>query len=246
MVVVATAIVAIFGALLGANHLLGPKVPLYEFQVLRLPLLWWTKWGEVSTTLYAQIQLHNDNVVRTNVHAASFDLFFPNTWTEGNDLVHIGHVMNINQYYGKDEATVVWSMPAKELFTIKDSVRLQIPISRFMTVLSSLLYVAVTHGGIIPLPSTGIVHIIAPPPHAKGTMAMVCDTTLNVWSLSLHGQACTMKHFLPGWWNMTNQVDQLQHYALEVLEWNPSTHSVLGSKKKKKRKKRTQALNGAN
>ena len=99
MVVVATAIVAIFGALLGANYLLGPKVPLYEFQVLRLPLLWWTKWGEVSTTLYAQIQLHNDNVVRTNVHAASFDLFFPNTWTKGNDLVHIGHVMNINQYY---------------------------------------------------------------------------------------------------------------------------------------------------
>lgn len=224
IIVTIATIVAVLG---GANYLFGPKVPLYQFQVLWPPLLYPTGWNELSTTLYAQIQLQNDNIVRTNIHAASFDLFFPG-WN--NQLVHIGHVQDMAQYQlNATSKDVVWSMPAKQLFSIQDTVRLRIPISSILSILSHLMYLAIIGGGTIPLPSTGVVHIKAAPLLTKITMAMVCDTTLNVIAMQMQGQACTMRHLTPGWLDMEDQVYMMQDYALRVLEWNSETLTVLGS-----------------
>jgi hypothetical protein len=232
------AAIAAFAAVLGgANYLLGPKVPLYEFQVLWPPLFLPTGWNELSTTLYAQVELQNDNVVHTNVHAASFDLFFPD-WNNG--LVHFGHVQDLAQYqHNTTSNDAIWSMAPHQLFSVKDSVRLRIPLSSLMTILSHLIYQAVSGGGVVHLPSTGIVHIKAPA--AKLTMGMICDTSLNLLTMKMQGKACAMKHLAPGWKVMAEQVSIMQQHVIHTLQWNPETLSVLGNRKspKKEVKQRT-------
>jgi hypothetical protein len=226
MILVA-AVAAVAAVLGGANYLFGPKVPLYEFQVLWPPLFLPTGWNELSATLYAQVELQNDNVVRTNVHAASFDLFFPD-WN--NNLVHFGHVQDLAQYqHNATSNDAIWSMAPHKLFSVKDSVRLRIPLSSLITILSHLLYQAATGGGVLHLPSTGIVHLKAPT--AKLTMAMICDTSLNLITMKMQGKACVMKHLTPGWKHMEEQVKTMQHHALHTLKWNPDTWSVLGDRR---------------
>jgi hypothetical protein len=225
MILVAAITAAVAAVLGGANYLFGPKVPLYEFQVLWPPLFLPTGWNELSATLYAHVELQNDNVVRTNVHAASFDLFFPD-WD--HHLVHFGHVQDLAQYqHNATSPEAIWSMAPHNLFSTQDSVRLQIPLSNLLTILSHLLYQAVIGGGVIHLPSTGVVHIKAP--HAKLTMAMICDTTLHLVTMKMEGKACAIQHLTPGWKVMQDQVRMMQQHATHKVHWNPETWSVLGS-----------------
>jgi hypothetical protein len=87
-------VMAMIAALFGMGaHVLKPRLPHYTFQVKEFPLLRWIN-GNWKTRIGAGVKLQNDNYVPIDVHALSFDLFYPD-WQ--GTLVHIGQVQDKHQ-----------------------------------------------------------------------------------------------------------------------------------------------------
>lgn len=204
---------AVLAVLARTAMIVAPKIPVYEFAVLYPPLLWFgDSWGELKATLHAQLSLQNPNVIQSDVHAATFDLYFP-TW-EG-DFVHFAHVEDV--YQRAPNYTIpkegFWKIKPRELFQLQDKVVLRIGLSNLCRILSHLLYQVFRGGGMLNIVSTGAT-LISTPPHMKHTLTFVCDTDLNAITNKMVGSDCVVDKLSAGRWsNLTQVADEMQAYA---------------------------------
>lgn len=212
----------------------APKIPVYEFAVLYPPLIWFgDTWGELKATLHAELRVQNENVIQSDVHAATFDLYFP-TWN--GDYVQLGHVED--RFQGEPNYTTpkegFWKMKPKELFKAKDSVVLRISLRNLLKILTHLLYRAFRGSGTVHVMSTGITHITTPK-NMKFTLTFICDTNLNIITNKMLGSDCSIDKLSPGvWGNMTRVTEDLQAYAV-TLHPDPVNGTVLVNGKPQKK-----------
>ena len=210
---------------------LYPRVPLYKFRVRNWP---WFKWrgGELTATLSADVHMRNENYVKTDVHALAFDLYFPN-WD--GTMHHIGHVRDRAHFKASEEwkafnttiltpETPLWTMQARQAFDTQDEVHLRIPPRQLMKSMGHLLWQAIRGYGTLTLPSTGVIHAKASS-SAKVTISIICNNTLNVFTMAVEGNECVMNKLASGW----NHIDTEIH-RLRTLQLKPAEESVLKSK----------------
>ena len=220
--VIGAAIVALLGT---ATVMLAPKIPVYEFAVLYPPIFWLgDSWDELKTTLHAELHIQNKNMIQSDVHAATFDLFFP-TWD--GDFVQLGHVED--RHHPNTPSEGFWKLKANELFQTRDSVVLRIPWRNLYLIFSRLLYELFRGRGTLPILSTGVTHISTPGPNGgmKFTLTFVCDTHLNAITNRMVGSQCAVEKLSPGRWvNMTQVSDALRTYAI-TLHPDPLNGAVL-------------------
>ena len=218
---------AVVALLATTSVLLAPKIPVYEFAVRYPPVLWFgDTWNELKTTLYAHLRIQNDNLIQSDVFAASFDLFFP-TWD--GDFVQIGHVEDKFQqepnYSTPTEA--FWKLKPKDLFETRDHVILRMKLTNICKVLTHLLYQMYRGNGILHVMSTGVTHITTPPSNVKFTLTFVCDTKLNAITSKMVGHNCAVDELSPGrWGNMSTISTKMRDYAV-TLHPNPVNGTVL-------------------
>lgn len=216
MVVVVPVGIAVAAMLSTAAVMFAPKIPVYEFAMIYPPLVWFgDTWGELKATLHAELRVQNENVIQSDVHAASFDLYFP-TWD--GDMVQFGHVEDRFQdqpdYSTPKEG--FWKLKPKELFQQKDSVILRLRLSNLRQILTHLLYRAFQGSGTVSVMITGITHITTPK-NMKSTLTFICDTNLNVITNKMLGSSCSIDKLSPGvWGNMTKVTESLQAIAVTL------------------------------
>jgi hypothetical protein len=232
---------ALVAVLARTSMMLAPKIPVYEFAVLYPPLLWFgDTWGELKTTLYAQLSLHNPNVIQSDVYAATFDLYFP-TWD--GDFIHFAHVEDKYQAAASAEVTPAkplnyttpkegfWKIKPRELFELKDQVELRIGLGNLFKILSHLIYQLFRGGGMLHIVSTGVTHITTP---VKFTLTFLCDADLNVITNKMVGSDCVVDKLSPGRWeNMTAVAENMQAYATTLQPTENGTVLVRGKPQRK-------------
>jgi hypothetical protein len=228
-VIICASIVALLGT--GAFYIAAPKIPVYEFVVLYPPLLWFgDTWGEIKATLYAKLYIQNKNVIPSDVHAATFDLFFP-TWD--GDFVQFGHV--VDRYQPNTPTEGFWKLKANDLFQIEDSVILRIPLKNLSYIFSHLLYQIFRGSGVLNVMSTGVTHISTPKGNVKVTLTFICDTNLNVFTNRMVGSSCAIDKLTPGKWvDMVKVTKAMLAYAL-TLHPDPIEGTVLVNGKPQKK-----------
>lgn len=227
---IGAAIVALLGT---ATVLLAPKIPVYEFAVIYPPILWFgDSWAELKATLHAKLHIQNKNLIQSDVHAATFDLFFP-TWD--GDFVHLAHVEDRHQPNTPKEG--FWKIKPNGLFETIDSVILRIPWRNLHQIFSHLLYQLYRGRGTLHIVSTGVTHISTPSPKGmmKFTLTFVCDTNLNAITNRMVGTHCAVNQLSPGrWGNMTKVTETMHSYAL-TLHPDPVNGTVLVKGKPQKK-----------
>lgn len=176
------------------------------------------------------MRLRNDNYVPIDVHALSFDLFYPDWY---GTLAHIGNVQDTQQWQKKgpklstpyDEASIVtslyssasitplWALLPRQSFETDDNVYLQ-PAGG-INVLSSLGWDLVRQGGTLSIPSSGVIQIKA---HSKFplTMSILCDNLLDVTTLEMQGITCELDSIDMGWVHLPTAISSLRQTVLET------------------------------
>jgi hypothetical protein len=184
----------------------------------------------------AGVKMHNDNFVAIDIHALSFDMFYPD-WK--GSLQHIGHVHDVNQKLPEEieelitaatdspadrdqkdnledsssTSTPLWALQPRQSFETIDTVLMQPPTALSLSVLSNLSWDMVKMAGKINLPSSGVIHLKANR-QVPLTISMLCDNLLNTWTMELEGRHCTMDAMELGWMNMQNSVQKLRQKVL--------------------------------
>mmetsp|Transcript_50238 Transcript_50238/g.75006 ORF Transcript_50238/g.75006 Transcript_50238/m.75006 type:complete len:236 (-) Transcript_50238:1213-1920(-) len=187
------------------------KIPSYSFQVLNLPLVGLSRdWSSLETTIFTKLQLENKNSVRTKIHSLSIDLYFPDH--EGV-MVHIGGLQDVQlSQNGRTSVDAIWTLEPRMDIAIKDHMRLSLSVSSLWKVGHRMLWKMISGGGSLNVTTSGVTHITAP--GAKFTLAMICDNV--VAGLTTMGDYCAVHKFVPGWHNMTNEVEKLKVYTLSL------------------------------
>lgn len=208
----------------------APKIPVFEFVVLRPPLIWFgDSWNELRIDLHVEIKVQNENVIQSDVHAAIFDLYFPD-WH--GDFVHFGHVEDrflrctncitpINGF---------WKVLPRELFEVRDTLVLRIPVSNLWKIFKRLLHQVFRGDGIrmINIMSTSVLHLTTPPSSVKLTVTLICDTSLDLLTTRLSGNDCVIHDLNPATWkNLTLATSQMQAYAIDSLQPDPLNGTVI-------------------
>mmetsp|Transcript_2116 Transcript_2116/g.3122 ORF Transcript_2116/g.3122 Transcript_2116/m.3122 type:complete len:238 (-) Transcript_2116:85-798(-) len=228
-VVIGTTILA---TLTGVILSFVPKIPVFEFVVLRPPLIWFGEsWIELKIDLHAEIKVQNENVFQSDVHAAIFDLYFP-SWHD--DFVHFGHIEDRFQRCANCATPVggFWKVLPRKLFEVRDTLVMRIPLPNLWKIIKRLLHQAFRGGGIINVMSTGVLHLTAPPNSVKLTVTLICDTSLNLLTTRLSGNDCVIHEFNPATWkNLTLVASQMQDYAITSLQPDPVNGTVIVSGK---------------
>jgi hypothetical protein len=218
---------AIFGALLcvilltlgGFYQVFKPRLPQYTFQIQTFFPKFLTSNAKLAYQLTSDIQMHNDNFIAISIYALSFDLFYPD-WQQR--LHHIGQVTDSRQQEEPDEDfdTPLWVLPPRQNFQTVDDV-IMIP-NGGAKVMSSLSWDAISKGGMLQIPLSGVIHV-----KANGkipvTMGMICDNMLNMWNLQVQGLSCQIAFLKPGWSDLEIAGERLRQKMENVL-WRPCDH----------------------
>lgn len=205
------------------------KIPVFEVVVLRPPLVWFGEsWTELKIELQTEIKVKNENVITSDVHAVIFDFYFPSS--DHGDFVHFGHAEDKfqNCVNCMTPNNGFWKILPRELFQVRDTIVLRIPLPNLSSIITNLLYQAVRGSGIIKVMSTGVLHLTTPSSSVKLTVTLICDTYLNLLTATLSGNDCAIHEMNPATWkNLTLIASQMQAYAVTSLRPNPANGTVL-------------------
>lgn len=212
-------------------HELMPKVPLYSVQVMNFPWLTWHG-GEIQTTLQTNVIMENVNYVRTDIHAISFDVYFPN-WD--GTLHHIGHVRDKAHYLASTQyktlhnmnnaslthaiiptpETPLWTMHARRQFQIYDDMHMRISPFAIFKSIGHLLWQLIRGKGTITIPATAVAHVKASN-SAKVTISITCDNEFNVFTMNMQGRKCSLDKLATGWIPISEEANRLRAHTLRL------------------------------
>ncbi len=220
------------GLTLTAAFLLYPRLPQYSFQIRSVSPRWYQELG-FRAKLGAKVQLKNDNHIDIDIHALSFDLYYPdlsgNIQLLGNVQdtrlreIHLLQQKEIFDTAKLDSAETIvalvedpalasaesplWHLGARKQFETYDSV-LMAPIGG-LSVIAKLVWDMIQNWGVLQVQSTGAVHL-----KASGQMPMtlniLCDNLLNAWTLEMRGMHCELDRLDIGWKNIPNSMELLR------------------------------------
>lgn len=240
IMVVATILVASLAALSTAVfQVFKPRLPPYNMQIVGLPVPYYID-GEFMAQLQAKVSMHNDNFIGIDVHSLAFDLFYPSTF--GGELTHIGRVHDGNKQHKSEECVQdkvcrkekgldepVWALPARAEFETTDHVFTTVKLWGLIRTFLLLVWNLIRGGGKLVIPTTGVMQVKASS-STPVTMSMICDNSLDVWTLVLVGVECTLNSIDVGWLELDGTIDKLQEEVLATLIPN-ATGGVLESHK---------------
>lgn len=217
-----------------------PRLPQYSFRVRSLV----PRWSKRRVQVGAGVKMHNDNFVAIDIHALSFDMFYPD-WK--GRLQHIGHVHDVKQQHDDNVAEEVL------VTTIADASETDKTLQRLQQELQVAEEIADTAPlwALEPRQSFETIDtVLMQPPsalslsvlsnlswdilklggklnlpssgviHLKAnrqvplTLSILCDNLLNTWTMELEGRSCTMDAMELGWVNMQNSVQRLRQKVL--------------------------------
>ena len=213
-----------------------PRLPPYSMQIIRLPMPSFID-GTFMTQLHANIRLHNDNFIAIDVHSLAFDLFYP---TFGGELAHIGRVYDGNKQHRTEKCVhdkecrkekgldkPIWALQPRADFETIDNVFATMKLWGLIRTFFSVIWNLIQSGGHLVIPTTGVMQVKASS-STPVTMSMICDNSLNVWTLVLVGVECTLNSLDVGWLELDGTIDKLQVEVLSTLIPN-ATGGVLES-----------------
>ena len=220
MVAFLPALSALVGLFLGVQ-LLKPRLPTYSFRVQRLvPRFVHSK---LKASLGSKVKLTNDNFVHIDIHALSFDLFYPD-W-QGR-LNHIGHVHDSQQSPNNDQdenssngisdaimsnSPPLWALSPRKSFETTDEVLMQpagLSWDTFRT-MSNLSWDIVTRSMQLEVPSSGVIHVKANS-RIPLTLSILCDNLMDITTLEMQGVKCELHTMDLGWQNLSNTAQKLR------------------------------------
>ena len=225
--------------LLVMAQIFKPRLPRYSFRILKFPWLQRVN-GQFKTRLFSKVGLRNDNYVPIDVHALSFDLFYPD-WK--GSLAHIGHVHDTKQVaspirkkrLGNDSTSAtsdlnsqlsiltetivnqnapLWALSPRQTFETTDEVFMQ-PAGFNFRVVSSLGWDLFQQGGTLLIPSSGVIQVKAANAKIPLTLSILCDNRLDAWTLEMQGLECELDALELGWKNMAESVKTLRSTVLQ-------------------------------
>lgn len=193
------------------------------------------------TQLHAKVRLHNDNFIAIDVHTLAFDLFYPSSF--GGELTHIGRVFDGKRKHRTEKCVEdkicrkeneldqpFWALQPRSEFETTDNVFATLSLWGLLRTIFSLLWNIFQGGGKLVIPTTGVMQVKASS-STPVTMSMICDNSLNVWTLELVGVECTLNSLDVGWrGTLDGAIDKLQKEVLLTLKPN-STGGVLENHK---------------
>jgi hypothetical protein len=199
-------------------QLFKPRLPQYSFQIQRIIPKFMNR--RFKAKLGADVKMQNDNYVPIDIHALSFDIFYPD-W---NDRLHlIGHVHDTKQHQEQQQYQSVnevdsdsssstpppplWALLPRKLFETRDDVMMQ-PHGG-LGVLTSLSWDLVKKWGMVEVPSSGVIHAKA---HSRVplTLSILCANTLNTWTLEMVGRTCNLDALAIGWDPLPEALEKLR------------------------------------
>ena len=216
-----------------------PRLPNYHLKIIKPPMPSFVQ-GELMTQLHAKVRLHNDNFISIDVHTLAFDLFYPSSF--GGELTHIGRVFDGKRKHRTEECLEdkvcrkeneldqpFWALQPRAEFETTDNVFATVSFWGLLRTILSLLWNIIQGGGKLVIPTTGVMQVKASS-SSPVTMSMICDNSLNVWTLELVGVECTLNSLDVGWKELDGTIDKLQEEVLLTLKPN-STGGVLENHK---------------
>jgi hypothetical protein len=216
-----------------AFHFLNPRLPKYSFRIHALVPKWVNK--RFGAKLEAGIKLQNDNYMHIDIHALSFDLFYPD-WK--GSLNHIGNVQDKHQQQQLQQqeqlqvqsqqhrpgavitetllksSPPLWAMKPRAAFETNDEVLLQ-PAGG-IGVMTSLSWDIVKHWGTVMVPSSGVIHVKANS-RIPLTLSILCDNELQTWSMEMQGVTCELQSLDLGWIDLPEAVLKLRDEVTGTL-----------------------------
>lgn len=221
-----------------AYQVFKPRLPVYSMQIMRFPTPSYTD-GEFMTQIHAKVNMHNANFIGIDVHSLAIDMFYP-TWY--GELKHIGRVYDHKQQHRKPECLedvacrkekgldeAIWALQPRADFEIKDIVYATVESNGIIKTFFTLVWNLIKSGGHLVIPTTGVMHVKASST-TPITMSMICDNSLNVFTLLMVGMECTLNSVNVGWIELDGAIDKLQNEVLSYLIAN-ITGGVLESHK---------------
>lgn len=204
-----------------------PKLPVYDIQVDGLPMLTGL---ETKVKVGAKVSLTNENLMDIDIHAVTFDLFYPNN--NGSSLVHLGRVRDKYQhlkitntdfeamYNVTKSGPPFWSLPAKSKFETSETMYLYLSaissLTESMSSLGSNLYENSQH---LTIPSSGVMQVRASK-KSKVTISILCDNALDAWTQRLQGLDCILNSVNLGWVNIDTVSDKVKKHVLATVAPN--------------------------
>lgn len=221
------------------HTLFQPRLPQYSFRVNSMV----PKWAYRRVQVGAGVKLQNDNFVSIDIHSLSFDMFYPD-WngkiqhigqvhdvkqssskivtTTATTTTTMAPVDDTEQSTStsppplvvqEEESTPLWALQARQAFETIDNVLLQ-PEVMSLSLLGNLSWDLFQLGGVITLPSSGVIHVKANR-QVPLTLSILCDNLLNTWTMELEGRSCSLEAMDFGWMDMDNSVQRLRQKVME-------------------------------
>jgi hypothetical protein len=213
-----------------------PRLPPYSLQIIKIPVPSIIG-GEVMTRLSAKVRLHNDNFIGIDVHSLAVDMFYPD-WS--GELTHIGRVYDRKIQHSTQECLSdsacrkdkgldlpVWALQPRADFQITDNVFALMKPSGLLKTIASIVWNSIKGRGSLVIPTTGVMQVKASS-STPVTMSMICDNSLNLWTLVMVGVECSLNSLDIGWLGIDGTIDKLQLEVLSTLQAN-ATGGVLES-----------------
>lgn len=219
---------------LAAVYFLYPRLPFYSFQIRSVFPRWYRDLG-FRAKMGAKVKLKNNNYMAIDIHALSFDLYYPD-WSGNIQL--LGNVQDTRQRqamvqhqstpllpsknsttgFSMDVLSAVrtrnpplWHMKARQEFETYDSV-LMAPMGG-LGVMGNLGWDMIKQWGVLQVKSTGAVHIKANS-QMPLTLNILCDNLLDAWTLEMIGVHCELDRLDVGWKDIAAAMDSLRSKLL--------------------------------
>lgn len=206
------------------QHIVKPRLPVYNLKVQNIPLIQWLQ-GEFKTRLRTDVSLHNDNYLHIDVHALSFDVFYPD-WSE-ESLSHIGRVQDRaqavvpkddaptnKQSFWKRSVAPLWQIHPRTEFSVTDDIYMVPSLWHILCALPCMIRGMWRGGGTsLIVPTTGVAHIRASGSRTPLTVSFVCDNRMETFQLSIQGFDCSLHSLQPGWVHLERATDTMRVYA---------------------------------
>lgn len=226
------------GLTLTAAFFLYPRLPRYSFQIRSVTPRWFPESG-FRAQLGARVSLKNDNHIEIDIHALSFDLYYPDLWV---NIQLLGNVQDtrlreIHSFQSQQEmlqeassrdsiekvATATTALvedaalasAASPLWKLGARQQFETYDHVFMapmgglSVMGNFAWDMVQSYGIVQVQSTGAVHLKASG-QIPMTLNILCDNELNVWTLEMKGVHCELDKLDLGWKDIPTAMDSLR------------------------------------
>ena len=75
--------------------------------------------------------------------------------------------------------------------------------------MSSLTWDIFKFGGVVHLPSSGVIHMKANK-QIPMTLSMLCDNALDAWTMEVQGLSCQLDNLELGWSDLSTAIDKMR------------------------------------